>query len=59
MLIKDKKTAGSLKITMQNLQSASIKLNDDLEAVQHNFLLRGFFKKKAKIEKVKIDTSSK
>ena len=59
MLLGDEKTAGSLKITMQNLQSASIKLNDDLEAVQHNFLLRGFFKKKAKIEKVKIDTSSK
>jgi len=59
MLLGDEKTAASLKITMQNLQSASIKLNDDLEAVQHNFLLRGFFKKKAKIEKVKIDTSSK
>ncbi len=48
MLLGDEKTAGSLKITMQNLQSASVKLNDDLEAVQHNFLLRGFFKKKAK-----------
>ena len=33
---------------MQNLQSASKKLDEDLEALQHNFLLRGFFKKKAK-----------
>lgn len=59
MLLGDEKTAGSLKVTMQNLQSASVKLNDDLEAVQHNFLLRGFFRKKAKAEKVKIDTSPK
>ncbi len=57
MLLGDEKTAEGLKSTMQNLQSASIKLNDDLEAVQHNFLLRGFFRKKAKVEKANSDTS--
>jgi phospholipid/cholesterol/gamma-HCH transport system substrate-binding protein len=36
---------------LQNLQSASKKLDEDLEALQHNFLLRGFFKKKAKQDK--------
>ncbi|MGN6267878.1 MAG: MlaD family protein [Ginsengibacter sp.] len=56
MLLGDEKTAASLKVTMQNLQSASVKLNDDLEAVQHNFLLRGFFRKKAKAEKANTDT---
>ncbi len=56
MLLGDEKTAASLKVTMQNLQSASVKLNDDLEAVQHNFLLRGFFRKKAKAEKAAADT---
>jgi phospholipid/cholesterol/gamma-HCH transport system substrate-binding protein len=56
MLLGDEKTAASLKVTMQNLQSASVKLNDDLEAVQHNFLLRGFFRKKAKAEKAATDT---
>jgi phospholipid/cholesterol/gamma-HCH transport system substrate-binding protein len=59
MLLGDEKTASSLKTTMQNLQSASVKLNDDLEAVQHNFLLRGFFRKKAKAEKAVSETISK
>jgi phospholipid/cholesterol/gamma-HCH transport system substrate-binding protein len=57
MLLGDEKTAKNLKSTMENLQSASVKLNDDLEAVQHNFLLRGFFRKKAKAEKANSDTS--
>jgi phospholipid/cholesterol/gamma-HCH transport system substrate-binding protein len=51
MLLNDEQSANKIKLTLQNLQSASKKLDDDLEAVQHNFLLRGFFKKKAKREK--------
>jgi phospholipid/cholesterol/gamma-HCH transport system substrate-binding protein len=59
MLLSDEKTAENLKITLQNLQSASKKLDEDLEAAQHNFLLRGFFKKKAKAEeKAKKDSAS-
>jgi len=60
MLLGDEKTAAGLKITLQNLQSASKKLDEDLEAAQHNFLLRGYFKKKAKKDKenerVVVDT---
>jgi phospholipid/cholesterol/gamma-HCH transport system substrate-binding protein len=51
MLLNDDQSASKIKITLQNLQSASKKLDDDLEALQHNFLLRGFFKKKAKQDK--------
>lgn len=51
MLLGDEKSATNLKVTFQNLQSASKKLDEDLEAVQHNFLLRGYFKKKAKQDK--------
>lgn len=51
MLLSDEKTSAGLKTTLQNLQSASKKLDEDLEAFQHNFLFRGFFKKKAKNEK--------
>jgi phospholipid/cholesterol/gamma-HCH transport system substrate-binding protein len=59
MFLNDEKTASGLKATMENLQSASVKLNDDLEAVQHNFLLRGFFRKKAKVEKSKAEIKTK
>jgi phospholipid/cholesterol/gamma-HCH transport system substrate-binding protein len=51
MLLNDEQSANKIKITLQNLQTASKKLDDDLEALQHNFLLRGFFKKKAKQDK--------
>ncbi|MEO8765890.1 MAG: MlaD family protein [Ginsengibacter sp.] len=51
MLLHDEQAATNIKITLQNLQSGTRKLDEDLEALQHNFLLRGFFRKKAKQEK--------
>lgn len=48
VLLNDPKGAAKLQNTLYYLNESSIKLNDDLEAVQHNFLLRGFFKKKAR-----------
>ena len=48
VLLNDPKGAEQVRSTLNYLQQSSIKLNDDLEAVQHNFLLKGFFKKKAK-----------
>lgn len=50
LLLNDQQTASQIKATVDNLQQGSVKLNDDLEAVQHNFLLKGFFKKRAKDE---------
>ncbi|RYE30110.1 MAG: MCE family protein [Sphingobacteriaceae bacterium] len=50
LLLNDPKTADQVRTTMGNLQESSVKLNDDLEAVQHNFLLRGFFKKREKAQ---------
>lgn len=46
LLLNDTETAKSLKNTMINLESGSKKLDQDLEAIQHNFLLRKFFKTK-------------
>jgi phospholipid/cholesterol/gamma-HCH transport system substrate-binding protein len=47
-LLHDEETAKNLKEMIDNLNTASEKLNEDLEAVQHNFLFRGYFKKKEK-----------
>ena len=48
VLFNDKAAATNLKTTVENLQSGTKKFDEDMEALQHNFLLRGFFKKKAK-----------
>jgi phospholipid/cholesterol/gamma-HCH transport system substrate-binding protein len=48
MILHDEETAADLQRTIKNLRVSSKELSDDLEAVQHNFLLRGFFKKKNK-----------
>lgn len=48
LLLNDTLTTSSVKITLKNLESSSKKLDEDLEALQHNFLLRRFFKNKAK-----------
>jgi phospholipid/cholesterol/gamma-HCH transport system substrate-binding protein len=53
ILLNDPKAAVKVQSTLDNLQQSSIKLNQDLEAAQHNFLLKGFFKKQ---EKAKEDS---
>ncbi len=58
VLLNDAQAAADLKATLTNLNAGTEKLDDNMEALQHNFLLRGFFKKKAKAEtkeaKVKV-----
>nr|AWJ66234.1 VpsC protein [uncultured bacterium] len=50
-LATDKGFVSSLDSTMQNLQKGSVLLNEDLEALKHNFLFRGYFKKQEKEKK--------
>ena len=51
VLLHDEEAGAKLKETILNLDSSSKKLDEDLEAAQHNILLRGFFRKKAKATK--------
>ena len=50
LLLNDEQVAEELRSTLQNLNSSSKKLDENLEAMQHNFLFRGYFKKKARQE---------
>lgn len=51
-LSNDPKLVKQIDSTITNINKASIKLNEDLEALKHNFLFRGYFKKLEK-EKAK------
>jgi phospholipid/cholesterol/gamma-HCH transport system substrate-binding protein len=50
VMLNDPQAAANLKTTLSNLQAGTEKLDENMEALQHNFLLRGFFKKRAKEE---------
>jgi phospholipid/cholesterol/gamma-HCH transport system substrate-binding protein len=58
-LLNDPKGAAQLRSMMDNLQQSSVKLNEDLQAAQSNFLLRGFFKKKAKAQADSLKNAGK
>jgi phospholipid/cholesterol/gamma-HCH transport system substrate-binding protein len=53
VLLNDKASAVKVQTSINNLQQSSVKLNDDLEAAQHNFFLKGYFKKR---DKAKADS---
>lgn len=48
LLLNDSATAEQVKRTLENLESSTEKLDQNMEALQHNFLFRGFFRRQAK-----------
>ncbi len=50
-LVQDDKSGTQVKETLENLNKSSLLLSQDLEALQHNFLLRPYFKKQEKAAK--------
>jgi phospholipid/cholesterol/gamma-HCH transport system substrate-binding protein len=58
-LLRDTSLSANISATMQNLNSSTKKLDQNMEAAQHNFLLRGFFKKKDKEKKKQEEEEQK
>ncbi len=50
VLTNDPAAAAEIKRILKNLNTSTHKLDENMEALQSNFLLRGFFKKRAKEE---------
>lgn len=51
ILLTDTAFAENLRSTMENTSSATYKLDENMEAMRHNFLFRGYFKKQKKLQK--------
>jgi phospholipid/cholesterol/gamma-HCH transport system substrate-binding protein len=61
-LVKDTSLVNNLKSTLKNINEGTDKFNQNMEALKHNFLTRGYFKKlerqeKKEAEKPKAKTS--
>ncbi|HEY4207787.1 MAG TPA: MlaD family protein [Puia sp.] len=58
-LLKDTSLSSNISTTMKNLKSSSQKLDENMEAAKHNFLLRGYFRKKDKEKKKQEEEAKK
>lgn len=47
-VVNDTLLPAEIKATVREIKESSQKLNDNMEALKHNFLLRGYFKKQAR-----------
>ena len=56
-LIQDTAIAENLNQTIENLKTSSKGLDENMKAVKHNFLLKGYFKKKAKAAEEKKENA--
>lgn len=50
VLLYDQQSATDMRTAIDNIQSGTKKFDEDMEALQHNFLFRGFFRKRAKAQ---------
>jgi phospholipid/cholesterol/gamma-HCH transport system substrate-binding protein len=55
MLIKDTTIVNNIDETIFQLKESSKGLNENMEALKHNFLFRGYFKKQAKANELELE----
>jgi phospholipid/cholesterol/gamma-HCH transport system substrate-binding protein len=55
-ILKDSIMARNISLTMENLQKGTDGFNQNMEALKHNFLFRGYFKS---LERKKIKEAKK
>jgi phospholipid/cholesterol/gamma-HCH transport system substrate-binding protein len=58
-LLNDTTMASNISSTMKNLKKSTEGLNENMEAAKHNFLFRGYFKKKEKEKQKKAEEAQK
>jgi phospholipid/cholesterol/gamma-HCH transport system substrate-binding protein len=58
-LLHDTSLSTNISSTMRHLNTSTQKLDQNMEAAQHNFLLRGFFRKKDKEKKKKEEEEAR
>jgi phospholipid/cholesterol/gamma-HCH transport system substrate-binding protein len=58
-MVNDEKFSKTLDSTLTNLKQSSKGLSENMEAAKHNFLLKGYFKKKEKARLKKLDEINK
>jgi phospholipid/cholesterol/gamma-HCH transport system substrate-binding protein len=63
VVLQDQRAAANLKTTVENLEAGTKKFDETMEAIQHSFLFRGYFRKKEKEkqrqEQVKLSGQAK
>lgn len=59
LLLNDSVTAKNLSTSMENIKKGTDGFNQNMEALKHNFLLRGYFKNLEKQRKKNADTTHK
>ncbi|NSL86407.1 MCE family protein [Chitinophaga sp. Mgbs1] len=59
VLLHDQEAAAGLKKIITNLEGSTSKLDQNMEALKHNFLFRGYFRKQAKRERKEQEAKTK
>jgi phospholipid/cholesterol/gamma-HCH transport system substrate-binding protein len=60
VLLSDSAFSGDLKMSMRNIQQSTNHFNQNMEALKHNFLFRGYFRRQEKeLRKAKADSAKR